>query len=111
MHVAQTISETPPFTHTVDNVTMEEIDTQKLKSFTSENVESFSKVCYEEYKKRYPEALYGSVDVNPTIWTVVVINNLQKEKPFEFPNGCCTRKICSINLFYEIVLEQLASRA
>lgn len=33
--------------------------------------------------------------------------NLSTEKPFVFPNGCCNQKICSINNFYEIVLEQL----
>jgi len=91
---------------------------------------SFSEECYKIFKERYPRCLKGSVDVNPHTWTSVVINHLyhiifirgidppilrgtllrgQFKDPdmFVFPNGCCTQGHCSINLFYEIVIEEL----
>ena len=107
MHIRQTTQKNPPYKYIVDNISVEEFDLSKINSITHENIDTFSKHCYSEYKNKYPDTLYGSVDINPKFWTQVVILNFKKENPFEFPNGCCNQKSCSINLFYEIVLKQL----
>ena len=38
---------------------------------------------------------------------VVAFNDGKINKPIELPNGCCTMSHCSINLFYEILIERL----
>ncbi len=119
MHVSQTQLESPPFTHQINNVEFEDLDMDKLRTLDNNTFIPFSEECYKIFKERYPRCLKGSVDVNPHIWTSVVLNHLinkisttlrgQFKDPdmFVFPNGCCTQGHCSINLFYEIVIEEL----
>ncbi len=125
MHVSQTQLESPPFTHQINNVEFEDLDMDKLRTLDNNTFIPFSEECYKIFKERYPRCLKGSVDVNPHTWTSVVINHLyhkifiggidpptlrgQFKDPdmFVFPNGCCTQGHCSINLFYEIVIEEL----
>ena len=107
MHVQQSISESPPFKINIENISIDDLDFSKINSFTNENIYDFSRHCFDIYKKRYPNSLYGSVDINPTIWTQILIRNLSKIKPFELPNGCCNQPSCSINMFYKIILEEL----
>jgi len=119
MHVSQTQLESPPFTHQINNVEFEDLDMDKLRTLDNNTFKSFSDECYKIFKDRYPRCLKGSVDVNPHIWTSVVLNHLinkisttlrgqfKDQYMFVFPNGCCTQGHCSINLFYEIVIEEL----
>lgn len=107
MHVQQTISNNPPFHHIVENITLDDLDFSLINSITENNIADFAKQCFIKYKERQTNSAYGSVDFDPVIWTKIAIMNLSTEKPFVFPNGCCNQKICSINNFYEIILEQL----
>ena len=113
MHLSQTVSENPPFTHTITGIKNDNININKLYSFTNETVKTFSEECYKIFTDRYPRCLKGSVDADPHIWTIIAVRHL-KQKIYEnspavfvFPNGCCNRDICSINLFYEIIVEEL----
>jgi len=113
MHVSNTMLETPPFTHTITGIEPSELDFDKINSFNNDTVKTFSEECYKIFKKRYPRCLVGSVDSNPHIWVVIALNHFikklheQRQDIFVFPNGCCIREHCSINLFYEIIVEEL----
>jgi len=113
MHVSQTQLETPPFTHQINNVDFDDLDIDKLRTLDINTVKSFSEECYKIFKERYPRCLKGSVDVNPLVWVTFALNHLlnkihnQDQDMFVFPNGCCTQGHCSINLLYEIVVEEL----
>ncbi len=119
MHVSNTILETPPYTHTITGVEISEIDFSIIDLFDNDTVRSFTDECYRIFRERYPRCLKGSVDADPYVWSAIALNNLvnnvksheqeqmQLEDVFVFPNGCCTLKHCSINLFYEIIIEQL----
>jgi len=118
MHVSQTMLDTPPFTHTVTGVELGDLDINKFNSINNTTINSFSDVCYKKFKDRYPRCPYGSVDADPRVWTTVAIMNLSRKiqiqiqnqlqsEIFTFPNGCCTSNHCSINLFYELVVEEL----
>jgi len=114
MHVSQTQLESPPFTHKINNVKCTDLDIDKLRTLEDNNtVKSFSEECYKIFKERYPGCLKGSVDVNPFVWVTIALNHLLNKihnrdpDMFVFPNGCCTQGHCSINLLYEIVVEEL----
>ncbi|GAG34923.1 unnamed protein product, partial [marine sediment metagenome] len=113
MHVSQTMSEKPPFTHAINGVEVGDLNIGKLRTLNNNNVEAFSKICYKIFKERYPRCLKGSVDIDPLIWVRIALNHLikkiheQDKDMFVFPNGCCTHEHCSINLFYEIIVEEL----
>ena len=113
MHVSQTQSESPPFTHKINSVEFADLDIDKLNTLNDNTVKTFSEECYKIFKERYPRCLKGSVDVNPLIWVTIALNHLmhkihnQSPDMFVFPNGCCTQGHCSINLLYEIVVEEL----
>ena len=114
MHVSQTMLETPPFTHVINCVEIGDFDFDKLKTINNDTIKPFSDECYKIFKERYPRCLKGSVDTDPLIWVTIAINHLLKKihnqdltNMFVFPNGCCTQGHCSINLFYEIVTEEL----
>ena len=113
MHVSQTQLESPPFTHQINNVKFDDLDIDKLRTLNNNTVKSFSEECYKIFKERYPRCLKSSVDVNPFVWVTIALNHLlnkihnQDPDMFVFPNGCCTQGHCSINLLYEIVVEEL----
>jgi len=113
MHLSQTITEKPPFTHTITGIQNNNLDITKICSFTNETVKTFSEECYNIFTERYPRCLKGSVDADPHIWTIIAVGHLRQKlyedspNVFIFPNGCCNRHICSINLFYEIIVEEL----
>ena len=113
MHVSQTISAVPPFTHTINGIETTDLNMDKMNSLTNDTVKAFSEECYKKFTERYPRCLKGSVDTDPLIWTIIAVRHLslkiheQSPDVFVFPNGCCTRDICSINLFYEIIVEEL----
>jgi hypothetical protein len=112
MHVSITLNK-PPFTHIIKNLSNDDIDLNKLNSINNDNIISFSKICFEKFVERYPRCLKGSVHVNSYVWTEIAIKTLKtnitnkKENIFVFPNGCCSLNKCSINLYYEIVVEEL----
>jgi len=121
MHVSETMSSSPPFTHIIPNeVNILQLDMDKINKIVGDkeecekNMETFSQECYTAFKERYPRCLRGSVDVQPSIWTfiamksiVVAFNEGKLNKRIELPNGCCNMSHCSINLFYEILIERL----
>ena len=105
MHLSQTVLEQPPFTHTIDNLTLEDINMDKVNSITNVNLNDFVKICFEKFLKRYPRIAKGSVHIDPVNWVIILINYLKKNN-LNLPNGCCTQAKCSINLYYEIILEE-----
>ena len=113
MHLSQTIAEKPPFTHTITGIEKKHLDITKIGFFTNETIKTFSEECYNKFTERYPRCLKGSVDADPHIWTIIAVRHLRQKlyedspNVFIFPNGCCNRHICSINLFYEIIVEEL----
>ena len=114
MHVNLSNSDTPPFVH------IKEFDKKKInydlmdKIKNEETQKIFSMECLELLKKRHPNIPFGSVHYNPVTWVVVVYNTIVKKlndetknNTISYPNGCCSKKDCSINLFYDIVHENI----
>ncbi len=112
-HVQQTLLPNPPFSYTLP-FNYELVNKDKYKSLRiEENLDEFVKMCMNKYKDRYPSLPVGSVDYNPKIWTKFALKSIattykSKNTTITFPNGCCSKEEeCPINLFYEIVLEEL----
>lgn len=109
-HYACTISNPPAFTFKT-KISADKIDQEKLKNAmeNKENMNKFVELCINKFKTKYPNALYGSVQYNPTVWTEIALKTIKNNnnKYLIFPNGCCTIDNCPINNFYLIVAEEL----
>ena len=109
MHAQQTLSTNPPFTYCVviktSNINMHLID-ELYKNNNTLNL--FMDSCFEEFKQL--KLSFGSVHYDPNIWIKIVIQTIKfnkNENKITFPNGCCTKIDCPINLMYEIVLKKV----
>ena len=71
---------------------------------TDEEIKTLSAISYTEYKEA--KRPYGSVDVNPELWTRIAVDVVKSGKNV-FPNGCCSRKDCYINIFYALVVKHM----
>ncbi len=112
-HLQQTSSVNPPFSYSLP-FNHQLINKDKYKSLrTEDKLDEFVQRCMSKYKERHSSQPIGSVDYNPKTWTKFALKSIAttyktKEETIVFPNGCCSREEhCPINLFYEIVLEEL----
>lgn len=111
-HVQQTAQPNPPFSHNL-SFNYEKINKTKYKSLgTEQNLNDFVNVCFEKYKQRNPNHRTGTLDRNLKTWTKFALKSIvnaykAKTDIIIFPNGCCSLENCPINLFYEIVLEEI----
>jgi hypothetical protein len=113
-HVKQTSINPPPFLYKVP-FDYETINADILnKVLTNNNIFNiFCKKCYEEFLK-IPNITEGSVHINPYVWTNFAVQTIksfcekQEKNEIAFPNGCCNMSsTCSINLYYNVVLNAL----
>jgi hypothetical protein len=98
----------PPFTHTIPLYN----DIGRFRFPDNEtDLVIFVKICYSKFVDLNPHGK-GTVDFNPRAWVEVAIQVIRKSvnkglSSVSFPNGCCTRSDCSLNLMYEVVLNEL----
>jgi hypothetical protein len=117
MHVNLSTSDRPPFTH-IKNFNKEKINHELMRKIKNEDaLKIFSTECLESLKKKYPNVLFGSVHYNPMIWVKIAYNTIMKKindrsenNTISYPNGCCTKEDCTINLFYDIVHENIFNK-
>lgn len=113
-HIQQTKLEPPPFYFETD-FDPDCLDTQKylLISNSDEDMDKFINNCMLEFNTDNPDILFGSVHLNPQIWTNfalrTIINSYKlKQNKIKFPNGCCSQgESCPINKYYLVVLKNL----
>ncbi len=114
VHIHQTEAKPSPFPfeYSFDYTTL---DINKFKHITSstEDFNNFVKICFDEFKNNNPNIPYGSLHINPSIWTSFALEAIQNaynedDTIIIFPNGCCSLKDnCPINIFYLIVLKNI----
>jgi len=79
-----------------------------FSKLSEKDFEKITNTCFEKYKKTEIGKSYGSVDVNPSQWSMFYVETMkiaQSERKVVsgVPNGCCNTNRCGIKLFYEIV--------
>lgn len=119
MHVSLSNSDEPPFTHE-KKFDKEKVNYEILEKIKNEDsLANFALECLETFNKKYPHIPFGSVHNNPSAWIVFVMNAIVKKINEDnklnnniiiYPNGCCTKKDCPINLFYDMVHDILLSK-
>jgi hypothetical protein len=99
-----------PFPH-IKDFSKEKIDYELINTLKNEDeLTNFSTSCFEQFKLAYPSTPFGSVHYNHLTWTefayntiVKRINDASESNTISYPNACCTKTDCPINLFYDIV--------
>jgi len=117
MHVNLSFSDNPPFTH-IKGFDKDKIDLELMNKLSDDNMlKKFSAKCLKSFKKKYPSMAFGSVHHNSVPWTAFAYNAIAKKMNDEskdttitYPNGCCSKKDCPINLFYDIVHDTILSK-
>jgi hypothetical protein len=103
----QTLSSNPPFHYktTLNKDIKLDIYADLFKK------QQFMDDVYSKYKAL--DNPFGSVDVDPVFWANVVftvIANHDGSQDIEIPNGCCNQNSCYINVFYQMVLNELVEQ-
>ncbi len=113
-HVQQTSLDPSPFPYVfIFSREMFKKDKYMSLARNSEEFEKFVKKCYDKFIERHPGVARGSVHHNPKTWVKFALKGIAKawkenSREVTFPNGCCSmNEKCPINMFYEIVLEEL----
>lgn len=117
MHVNLSKSDNPPYMH-VKKFNKEKINYELIETIKNKDaLKIFSTECLESLKKKYPKILFGSVHYNPEIWVIIAYNTIitkisdkSENNTISYPNGCCSQSNCSINLFYDVVHENIFSK-
>ena len=104
------------FWYTVQDVSCSDIDGTKCRELVEdfEKMKLFSEQCYSIYNAKYASSMdIGSVDVLPVFWVNSAIGqlhyfvNVENVHQIKLSNGCCDSPQCPINLFYNIIIEQI----
>ena len=88
----------------INNFLLDELFSNKIM------LDSFAKSCFDDFKIKHNNIDFGSVHYNYLIWVhfaLITIKNNNNLTKISFPNGCCSKNDCPINLMYEIVLTKL----
>jgi len=117
MHVSLCCGANPPFTH-ICEFDKNKIDSEIMNKISNEEtLKEFSIEYLELFKKKYPSIPYGSVHYNNVPWVIFVYNSILKKMndapddvTITYPNGCCPKKDCPINLFYDLVHAKIFSK-
>ena len=114
-HLYQTNLEPSPFPYTF--FFNREMFNKEKYSQIAKNPELFVEFvsnCFEKFMQRHGDVPRGSVHYNPQTWVrfaLKAIARAWKDNSTQviFPNGCCSMsEKCPINMFYQIVLEELS---
>lgn len=119
MHIKLSNDNNPPFTHKKE-FDKKKINCELMKTLQNrDTLKNFSIECIKLLKEKHPQMLTGSVHYCPISWVVLayntVVNKLQKNLDTKndiilYPNGCCSKNDCSINLFYDVIHERLFTK-
>ena len=93
-------------------ITHNKVEIKKFKIPQSkEELEALSQKSFNKFTEK--PHLRGSVHLNPAFWTSLVVETIKETLKNDsnaltanIPNGCCTKKDCSITDFYQIVVEE-----
>lgn len=115
-HIQQTKLDNPPFCLETE-FDPNKLNTAKysLISKSNDELNKFVNECMSEFNSTYPNIPYGSVHLNPHVWTkfalkTIVTGYKSKQHMIKFPNGCCSQGLkCPINMYYMIVLKNIQS--
>lgn len=109
MHIQQSCSENPPFCH-VCSIDRSKENTVWLNSLllNEDLFSEFANSCFEEFKTLYPDLPRGSVHLAPRAFVFLCIRSIlvSSGEHVSFPNGCCNKIDCPMNLFYDLVLKK-----
>lgn len=98
VHIRAAESENPPFFHEVD------LKRCQLPE-TEEKLGEIMVKSYQEYKEfNHPT---GTVDVYTPALTKLVVKAICEGKN-RIPNGCCSKKDCPTNVFYDLLVKNLS---
>jgi hypothetical protein len=110
MHVQQTIANPPPFTHSISLPHGQKLNHHKITLLLSnpQLCKDFETICYHQFLEL--DVLRGSVHYNPSTWLTIaltIMDEFDDTDTIVFPNGCCSMEQCTINQFYQIIVDQL----
>ena len=94
----------PIYQHPVKN--LDNIDMEKVYELLHDinKIDTFAKKCYEDLEKM--NLSYGTVHYRHKFWVDVALVALNSKKN-TIPNGCCSATDCTVNIFYDIICENL----
>lgn len=114
VHIQHTNLANSPFPYKI-NFDYENVDESKLLLMTksTDELNNFVKICFDEFVLTHPNILKGSIHINPLIWTKFALKSISqtykdKQSEITFPNGCCSQNSnCPINMFYLVVMKNI----
>ncbi len=98
----------PPFMYTISLCN----STGRFRFPSDEtDLQCFVKICYSKFMDLNHHGR-GTVDFDPRAWVEIAIRAVRTTianglSSVSFPNGCCMRSDCSLNLMYNVVLNEL----